>query len=93
MAVTAASFKLAHPEFTNVDDDLVDLKLADAVTMCPDSVWGDFADNGVRLRTARALALQPSGRDLRLVNKDGSTVYDADLGRLVMIVASGGRVV
>jgi hypothetical protein len=93
MAVTAESFKLAHPEFTNVDDDLVTLKIADAEMLCPDSVWGDFADMGVCFRVARALALLPPGRDLRLVNKDGSTVYDADLARLTLTVASGGSVV
>jgi hypothetical protein len=93
MAVTAESFKLAHPEFANADDDLVELKIADAEDLCPSAVWGDFADSGVRFRTARALALLPASRDLRLVNKDGSTVYDADLARLVLTVASGGRVV
>lgn len=93
MAVTASSFKLAHPEFTNVDDDLITLKIADAEMRCPDAVWGDFADEGVRFRVARALALMPPGRDLRLVNKDGSTVYDMDIARLVLAVSSGARVV
>lgn len=93
MAVTAASFKAAHPEFDNVDSDLVELKIADAEALCPESVWGDLADQGVRYRTARALALLPAGRDLKLANKDGSTVYDIDLGRLVLTVSAGGRVV
>lgn len=93
MAVTAAAFKAFHPEFVNVDDDLVTRKLADAATLCPSFVWGDFADNGTRLEAARALALSPPGRDLKLVSKDGETVYDIDLKRLRLIVASGGRVI
>lgn len=93
MPVTAAEFKAAHPEFVNCTDDEVTAKLADAALLCPDAVWGDFADQGTRYRAARMLALSPMGRDVKLVNKDGSTVYDEQIDLLVSIVSSGGRVI
>lgn len=93
MAVTAAQFKAAHPEFANVLTPEVEAKLADAALLCPESVWGDFTDQGVRYRAARLLALAPMGRDVKLVNKDGSTIYDEQIDLLVKIVSSGGRVI
>lgn len=93
MAVTADQLKAAHPEFANVDDDLVNSAIQDAALLCPDTVWGDFADQGTRYRACRLLALSPMGRDVRLVNKDGSTVYDEQIELLVKIVSPGGRVI
>lgn len=93
MAVTAEQFKAKHPEFSNVDDSLVDNALEDAAVLCPDDVWGGLADQGTRYRAARQLALSPMGRDVKLVNKDGSTVYDEQINLLVQIVSSGGRVI
>lgn len=93
MAVTADSFRESYPEFTNLGDDVIEAKITDGELRCPSSVWGDFADTGVCLYVAQRLALSPWGRDLKLTNDDGSTVYDRELERLVRVVASGGRVI
>jgi hypothetical protein len=92
VAVTVESFKVAHPEFVNADDAQVEVALDDAILMCPESVWGNFTDQGVRLTTAQTLAQQPTAREMAL-NPDGSTVYDKRLAQLKLTVASGGRVV
>lgn len=93
MAVTAQTFKDAYPEFENLSDSWIAAKIADAEIACPSTVWGDFADQGVSLHVAQRLALSPTGRDLKLANDDGSTVYDAELKRLRLVVSSGGRVI
>lgn len=89
MAVTAAQFKARFPEFTNADDTLVDEVLAEAVLLCPDTIWGDHTDQGVKYTTAQRLAQMPTAREMAL-NPDGSTVYDKPLAELKSIVAAEG---
>jgi len=93
VAVTAQTFKDAYPEFENLGDTYIETKITSAELLCPDAIWGDFADQGVMLRTAQQLALSPPGRDLKLVSDDGKTVYDAELMRLRTIVSSGNRLI
>lgn len=93
MAVTAQTFKDSNPEFRNLDDEYLGIKIAAAVVACPSRVWGDFTDQGVALHTAQQVALGPYGRDLKLVNDDGRTVYDRELERLRLMVSSGARVI
>lgn len=92
MAVDAASFKAAFPEFGNAPNALVDATIARASLVCPASVWGAFVDQGIELTTAQWLALSPFGRSVQLVNKDGSTAYDQRLADLMTAVAGGPRV-
>lgn len=90
---TAAAFKVEFPEFASADDTLVDAKLADAAARTGADVWGSKWEMGVKYKAARLLALSPFGRKMRLVNNDGSTVYDADIKAMVRSVTSGHRVV
>lgn len=100
MAVTAASFKALYTEFADAPDALVEGKLAEAVTMCPERVWGDLTDQGVGLYTAQYLYDSPfsrhmaridQGNDRQGVRTDASPYIDR-LRRLVQQVASGYRV-
>jgi hypothetical protein len=100
MAVTAASFKALYPEFGDAPDALIEGKLAEAVLMCPDRMWGDLADQGVGLYTAQYLYESPyarhmarvdQGNDRQGVRSDASP-YNDRLRRLVQQVASGSRV-
>ena len=99
MAVTAASFIVTYPEFSDAPVALVEAKLAEAVTMCPDRVWGDLTDQGVGLYTAQYLYDSPfarhmaridQGNDRQGVRSDASPYIDR-LRRLVQQVASGYR--
>lgn len=92
MAVSAEQFKNRFPEFINADDSLVEAVLEEAALLCPDAVWGDFTDQGVKLAAAQKLARQPTAREMAL-NPDGTTVYDQELELLRRIVSSGGRVI
>jgi hypothetical protein len=100
MAVTAASFIVTYPEFADAPTVLIEAKLAEAVLMCPDRVWGDLADQGVGLYTAQFLYDSPfarhmarvdQGNDRQGVRTDASPYVDR-LRRLVQQVASGYRV-
>lgn len=89
MAVTAASFKAAFPEFANATEALVTATLERAVLDCPSDAWGQVTDRGIELTAAQSLALSPFGRGAQLVSKDGSTVYDERLECLKRGVALG----
>ncbi len=92
MAVTVASFKVGFPEFIPAGDTLIANKLAAAVLQVDASVWGSKTDLGVELTTAHLLALSPLGQSARLVNKDGSTIYERRLVEMMAQVTSGYRV-
>lgn len=91
--MTVADFKAAMPEFQDAPEPLVETALQDAAELCPESVWGEFTDNGIRYTAARRLALSPYARELALVGDDGRTVYDRDLEAYKRIVAIGPRVI
>lgn len=92
MAIEAASFKAAFPEFNAAPNDLVTAKLAYASALTPDTIWGDLKEQGAFLYCARFLSLSPFGRKIGLVNEKLSlTNYDADLDRLKRMVTSGYR--
>lgn len=88
--VSAATFIVNYPEFTNAPNALVTNELANAYTMTAATTWGVYQDQGAQLRTAQALALSPFGRGMALANEEGATVYDTRLDALVMVVAAGG---
>lgn len=93
MSLDAATFKINRPEFASVDDPVIDAAITKATQLCPSSRWGDLQDQGIELRTAKALALSPFARNMSLASKDGSTVYDDELAMLVRTVAAGGVVI
>lgn len=61
MAVSASTFKSAHPEFESIPDPTVETALADALADIDVDIWGDDADRGQRLLAAHYLAMTPSG--------------------------------
>lgn len=91
---TAAEFKAVFPEFLGAPDLLVTAKISDAVGRTSEEVWGALWTQGVMYRAADLLAKSPFGRSMRLVNKDNTTAYSADLRTMVRRVAaaSGLRV-
>lgn len=91
MAVTLADFKAQFPEFAQAGDTVISAELANALQLTPASVWGTLQDQGVRLRTAVALANRPPGRGMQF-KPEQVTVYDARLRDLESVVAGGGTV-
>ena len=92
MAVTAASLKVAHPEFTSAPDVVVNAAIASAVGFHDSEVWGTLLDTGVELKTCDLLARSPYGRDMRLVKDGLTTVYSLEWERLRTQVARAWRV-
>lgn len=91
MAVTYAEFIIRYPAFAGTDPVEAQSKIDAAVRNLPAATWGALFEDGVYLETARTLALSPTGNSAKLVNKDGSTVYDKDLDRMRADVAGGDR--
>lgn len=88
--VSAATFIVNYPEFTNAPPALITNELTNAYNKTSATVWGVYIDEGAQLRACRSLALSPFGRGMALVSKDGSTVYDERLNDLIEIIAAGG---
>ena len=92
MAVTKDDVYESFPEFdlsvdseANADQDsLVDAKIAEAETQIARSKYpsDEQADVSVKYLTAHLLALSPAAQNLRLVRKDGSTLYWLQYERL-----------
>lgn len=93
MTVSSAQFTTEFPEFAAVDPNLVSAKLAAAQLEVDATLAGTLNDEAVYYLTAKKLAKMPSGNTSKLVNKDGSTVYDDELKRLLTMIAFGIRVV
>lgn len=91
-APTPAEFIAEFPEFVGAPTPLVQAKINNAVERTSTTRWGTLWRQGVMYRTADLLAKSPFGRKMKLVNKDGTTAYTADLKTMVRRVAIGGRV-
>jgi hypothetical protein len=68
---------------------LVAARLVEADARTSTAFGADVRDFRVMLLAARLLAISPFGRKMLLVNKDGSTTYDADLHRMDLTAALG----
>jgi len=85
-----AAFRVRHPEFKGVHDDLITIKLADAVKRLSPAVFGDRYDEAHGHLTAHMLAGgAPWGAAARLKDGLGSTVYSSQLDQLIVEVAAG----
>jgi hypothetical protein len=92
MALELAAFLVLFPEFGEVDDSLVEGKLAEALRSIDADVWGDFADDGQGYLAAHLLALSPMGNAAKLVDgKKNTTTYEGHLRRLQLQVTAGIR--
>lgn len=80
-----ANFKTRFPEFAaaGLNDPMLQAYLDDAIAQIDVSSCGTLSDQIIYLLTAQALALSPSGNTATLVNRDGSTVYDERLARVM----------
>jgi hypothetical protein len=87
--MTIAEFLESQPEFTGAEDTLIQAKIDEATRRRRSEVWGDLQEDGIRLLTCRLLALSPYGRAMKMVSKDGTTVYDEENTRLCRVVAVG----
>ena len=72
MAVSYASFTVAHPEFLKAGEPMVTAQLALCELEVSDS-FGDQRDQAVMLRLADTLALSPFGRNARMVTPSAAT--------------------
>lgn len=82
MAVTAASFLVAHPEFEPLnteDPDLITAVLARAERRIGDIWREDLRDDIVELQCAHMLAMTPAGRNARLSKPGAPTAYQHEL--------------
>ena len=85
-----AAFRARHPEFTNVADPLLVVKLADAWKRLSPAVFGERIDEAHAWMTAHLAASAPWGYAARLQGTaDGSTVYSAAFDLLVREVSAG----
>ena len=101
MALDADDIKESFPEFDldsdvetppNTDQDsVITAKLAEAESMVDRTVFPSEAnaDSCVKYLTAHLLALSPAAVNLRLVRKDGSTLYYMQYERLARRAGAG----
>lgn len=98
MAVSVSDIKVSFPEFdlgTNAAQDaLIAAKLAEAQGRVDYSLFEKEvnADTCVKYLCARMIALSPSGINMKLSAKDGSTIYDETYFTLRAAAAFGFRV-
>jgi len=96
MALSAATFKAAFPEFSQLGDPVVDAKLAQAARQMDETVWGAKYDDGQGQKAAHLLALSPEAQEAGLRMGSGAnqrTVYQAEFERLEQLVGGSYRLV
>lgn len=90
--MTYAEFIARFPEFSTVTQSLVESKIADAIAMTSEAVFGKLYDSYVGYYAAAMLATCPEGRDMKLTAKDGFTIYDTRLEQIKRAVPARGLV-
>lgn len=86
-----ATFRERYPEFEQTPDALVQAKLDAAERSTNSTVWGELAEDGHGLLAAMLLAHSPYGRDARLVDEEGESVYSKEYNRLARLVGVSHR--
>lgn len=84
MAISLERFIGRYPEFSDAPPDTIEAALAESDRATSDSWLGGRRDDAVMLRTAHVASMSPWGRDARLMNKDGSTIYGRLLEELIV---------
>jgi hypothetical protein len=92
VTVTVASLVSEFPEFARATVAMIQAKIDEAELRTPERIWGAKVDLGVKYLAAHLLAMSPFGRELKLANDDGRTIYGDERTRLERIVSSGFRV-
>jgi hypothetical protein len=75
-----AEFIVDFPEFANISQVYIEVKLAEAEAMLDELAFGEAVGNAlyniaVGYKAAHLLALSPYGQQLQLTSDDGSSVY------------------
>jgi hypothetical protein len=74
-----AEFILDFPEFDQITQAYIEVKLAEAEAMLDELAFGAVGNAlynvAVGYKAAHLLGLSPYGKQLQLVNEDGTTVY------------------
>ncbi len=89
-AMTAANFRVLFPEFTGASDAKISSRIARALTLTPEDVWGDLYAQGVAWQTAAFLSRDPAAQDMRKGGKP--SIYEEHRTFLNRIVSSGFRI-
>lgn len=78
-----AEFILDFPEFDQITEAYIDVKLAEAEAMLDELAFGttgnDLYNIAVGYQAAHLLALSPYGKQLQLTSDDGKSVYSKAL--------------
>ncbi len=77
--MTLAEFRVLYPEYRGATDALAQAHLDQETAATQGEMTDADRDLLVGLRTADTLAFSPFARDLKLVNKDGSSTYSKRL--------------
>lgn len=93
MAISASEFDTRFPEFAGRPDSLLADVLAEAGRSAASGSYHTEArrNDAIALYAAHLLAISPFGREMRLQNADGTTLYSKRLDRLQRIAAMGLR--
>lgn len=93
-----AEFIADFPEFDQITQDYIEVKLAEAEAMLDALAFGEDADNdlyniAVGYKAAHLLALSPYGQQLQLTSDDGQSVYSKAFEQnLLPLVARRGMI-
>lgn len=77
MAVDYATFVAEFSEYDQLDQTLVETKIADAQLLQSETAWGDLYDLAVKYTAADLLAKTPEGFQMALRTTKGGTIYEA----------------
>lgn len=90
-APTVAEIQTQFPEFGKAPEATIQAKIDEAVSRTqrtsPEALWYQL----ICYKVARALALSPNGRSMKLAKEDGTTVYDTELTKIRRALNIGFR--
>lgn len=93
MAVTLSNFRTAFkPEFDDVDDDLIQTCIDEAVLRVKSPNYGSKKDLATRYLAAHLLSIRSAGQNARLQNDINSTIYGKEYLFIMRTVSYGARV-
>ena len=94
MAVTLASLRAAHPEFSNTPDGVLSNAITQAENRVDEASWGIRHDDGIMLLACHLAAATAYGSGGRLTSDSKNrTIYWHDYKDLAKTVGSSWRMV
>ena len=94
MAATYAEFIIGYPEFSEIEQTLVQFHMDEAIVRNAGAKGTDeLVTKAIYKLTAHELCLSPYGKQLQLVSDDGHTTYGDDYFlRLLPIITLRGQI-